>query len=330
MKWSLIAFLAVAFPVFAYNKSTPQECSPLNLISKLNSDTRNQREIAWCYAFTSADILGATYQLPEPVSAADVALRYNKSMPAKLVQFFRRVSGGYKSDPIERYLPHQTGFSKVAIERMYQDGWCPESVFPSELWVRNIRTANGWHSSQVPLKQAFREMLELSRQRDNLTNLNLPYFYSFKNIETPEKFLTLLKKYKYEEFIQQLRLTACRDDRQPLPQRYPVQMVIKGPGIFNRVHSQLNAGRIIGLDYDSRILSKFENYKLNLDELHTSLLLGRQWNTDRNECEYLVRDSYGKACEDYDAGARCQEGYVWLPESVIYQNMTSVVYQISK
>jgi hypothetical protein len=330
MKWLTIALLIASSQVFAYNKSTPQECSPLSLEHKLNSDTRNQREIAWCYAFTSADMIGEAHNLPEPVSAADVALRYNKSVAAKLVQFFRRVTGGYKDDPIERYLPHQTGFSKIAIERVHKDGWCPESVFPSELWERNIRTDKGWSTSKVPLKQAFRELLELSRQKDNFTTQNLPYFYSFKNIETPEKFITLLKKYKYDEFLQQIRLTACKNDRHPLPSRLPVLMVVKNPGVFNRIHSQLNQNRVIGLDYDSRILRKFENYKLSLDNLHTSILIGRQWNSGRNECEYLVRDSYGTKCEDYDPGARCDRGYVWLPESIIYKNMTSVVYQASK
>jgi hypothetical protein len=330
MKWLSIALLAVSFSALAYNKSTPQECSPLSLEAKLNSDTRNQREVAWCYAFTSADILGASYQLPVPVSAADVALRYNKSMPAKIVQFFRRIGSGYADDPIERYLPHQTGFSKVAIERMYKDGWCPESVFPSELWERNIRSSTGWVKSQVPLRQAFRDLLELSKNKNDLTVGNLPYFYSFKNIQTPEVFLSLLKKYKYDEFMQQLRLTACKNDRHSLPQRYPVLMVVKNPGVFNRVHSQLESGRVIGLDYDSRILRKFENYKLSLANLHTSVLLGRQWNSERNECEYLVRDSYGTKCEDYDSGARCNRGYVWLPESIVYKNMTSIVYQASK
>ncbi len=330
MKWLPLCLLIFSFEALSFNKSTPQECTPLLLTQKLNSDTRNQREIAWCYAFTSADMIGEAYQLPEPVSAADVALRYNKSFAAKIVQFFRRVTNAYKEDPIERYLPHQTGFSKLAIERVHKDGWCPESVFPSELWVRNIRTNSGWSSSQVPLKKAFSELLELSRHKNEYNLGNLPYYYSFKNIETPQAFLTLLKKYKYDEFIQQIRLTACKNDRHPLKGRIPVLMVVKNPGVFNRIHSQLELGRIIGLDYDSRVLRKFENYKLSLDNLHTSILIGRQWNTERNECEYQVRDSYGKACKDYDPGARCDQGYVWLPESVIYQNMTSIVYQASK
>ncbi|MFY7993830.1 MAG: hypothetical protein ACOVP4_11095 [Bacteriovoracaceae bacterium] len=330
MKLLFITCMAFSLSALAFNKSTPQECSPLTLKESLNSDTRNQREIAWCYAFTSADLIGQAYQLPEPVSAADVALRYNKSFAAKIVQFFRRIGGGHSEDPIERYLPHQTGFSKVAIERVYKDGWCPESVFPSELWTRHIRTNKGWETSKVPLKQAFREMLELSRHKNDLNFQNLPYYYSFKNIETPDTFLRLLQKYRYDEFLQQLRLTACKDDRYRLPQRNPVLMVIKNPGIFNRIHSQLNAGRLISLDYDARVLEEFKKHKLSLANLHTSILLGRQWNTDRNECEYLVRDSYGKDCIGYDPEARCSQGYVWLPESMIYRNMTSIVYQATK
>ena len=329
MKLLSIALLAITLPVWAFDKSTPQECSPISNQSKLNSDTRNQREIAWCYAFTTADMLGQAFSLPEPVSAADVALRYNKSLAAKIVQFFRRIGNVYE-DPIERYLPHQTGFTKIAIERVYKDGWCPESVFPSELWTRNIRSSTGWVQSQVPLKQAFTELLELSRRRDEITVRNLPYFYSFKNIETPEIFVRLLKKGNYENLLQSLRLTACRDDRHLLPERLPVLMAVKGPKIFNRVHKQLEEGGLVGLDYDSRVLEKFKNYGFGLNDLHTSVLLGRQWNTERNECEYLVRDSFGKECKNYDPGTRCHDGYVWLPETIIYQNMTSIVYQVSK
>ncbi len=309
----------------AYNKTTPQECSPLTLTHKLNSETRNQREVAWCYAFTTADMLGAHHELSEPVSAADVALRYNKTFPAKLIQFFRKLTGSYE-DPIERYLPHQTGFTKIAIARMYSTGWCPESVFPSEFWTKNLRSKTGWIPTQVPLKNAFKDLLDLSNLKKDLSLDNLPFYYSFKNIETPEKFLELLKRYKYDEFIQQLRLTACKDDRREFPVSYQSKMVLKNGKVFTRLNKNLSEGRIIGLDYDSRILQQFNNYGLNLDYLHTSILIGRQWNDQRNECEYLVRDSYGTACEDYEPGARCNNGYVWLPESVIYKNMTSFVY----
>lgn len=330
MKLLLFTFIILSMPAWAYHKSTPQECSPITLERKLNSDTRNQGEVAWCYAFTSADLIGAVYKLPVPVSAADVALRYNKTFPAKIVQFFRRLTGAHKDNPIERYLPHQTGFSKVAIERVYKDGWCPESVFPSEKWVKKTRVHNGWKTSEVSLDVAFAELLALSANRDNLTVKTIPYFYTFKNIETPNLFFDLLKKYKYNEFLQQLRLTACKNDRYQLTETYPVKMIIKYSRVFDLLNKQLDQGRLVGLDYDSRVLKKFKNYGFSLDNLHSSVLLGRQWNQDLNECEYLVRDSYGKECKDYDPGTRCHNGYVWLPESIVYKNMTSIVYQASK
>jgi hypothetical protein len=106
-------------------------------------------------------------------------------------------------------------------------------------------------------------------------------------------------------------------------------MVIRHKNIFWRINEQLNLGRLVALDYDGRVLENKNNQRISVEELHTSSIVGRRWNKTEQSCQYLIRDSFGKDCSQYDPRLECSEGYLWLNEEDIFRNMTSVVYLLS-
>jgi len=323
-------FLALIIPslAFAFTSTPKPECSTLDLRESLG-EVRDQKKVSWCYAFTASDMLGHTFNLPEKVSAADVAIGYNET---KIGQFVRWLDVNVVNlrDPDLAKLAHQTGFNKAALITSMKEGWCPENIFPSEVWTKMIQTPEGWVEEQVPLHNAMLEIAVLHAERKNLTPQNLPYYYSFKNVGAAE-FIELLQNKKVAGFYSALREAVCRDDRRPFDYRWKVKMVIKNPKIFDRISEQLETGRLVGLDYDSRVLTDNSNHGLNISELHTSSLVARRWNEERKTCEFLVRNSHGNACGlKYDPTIDCDAGSLWLSESQIFKNMTSIVFMLSE
>lgn len=324
----LALFLALPALSYAFDSTSPAACSPIDLRNPIVGENRNQQDVAWCYAFTAADMLAHTFEIDEPISAADVAIGYNQTKIARLVRWVD-VNVISRNDGITRASAHQTGFNAVALKKAMERGWCPESIFPSEAWIKKTRTSNGWKEESIPLAQAFLDIAVLHRKREKLTAQNLPYFFTFKNVGA-EEFLTVLNTKKLADVYSNLRTAVCRDERREFAYKWGTKMVFKNPKIFARVAEQLEAGKLVGLDYDSRILDDQYSRGVKINRLHTSSIVGRRWNPEKKSCEYLVRDSYGTGCEGkYDPNYDCENGNIWLSESQIYGSMTSIVYLLS-
>jgi hypothetical protein len=309
----------------AFAATSQENCTPIDLRNDTLAEVRNQQDVSWCYAFTGADMLGHAFNVSEKISAADIAIGYNETRVGLFVRWLD-LNLLKRKNPLTRLMPHQNGFNKVSLINAMKDGMCPERIFPSESWTKVTRTENGETQTQVPLAQAMLEISALHDIKNSLTSENIPFYYSFKNIDAAG-FVQLLQNKKIEKFYSSLREAVCRDDRRPFEYNWKVRMVFKNPRIFSRISEQLEMGRLVGLDYDSRILKDASNRGFKLSELHTSPLVGRRWNNSEKTCEYLVRNSYGEDCSvRYDQSYDCESGNVWLSESKIYTSMTSIVY----
>lgn len=329
MKWILLTlFISQLALAEAYQKTEQKFCTDIDLRNDKLPQIRDQKQVSWCYAFTAADILAHTYNLPEMASAADVAINYNRSDLALFMRWLRQTFGE-RPDQGEAeifMMPHQTGFNKIALDRGMRDGYCPERVFPSDSWVKMTRDGEKWNESQIDLKTAMLEIYGLLKNKDRLKSDTIPFYYYFKNVESPEDFLKIVKTQTPSTFYAGLRDEVCKFDRIKFRRRFQSVMYIKDPGIFVSLNKQLNRSRLVGIDYDSRILSDRRNNSIKISEMHTSSIVGRRWNHSAKECQYLVRDSHGNQCSRYDTSYECLGGQVWLSERLLYPNLTSLVY----
>lgn len=327
MKWILLALL-VSQTVLAdtYQKTDQKLCTEIDLRNDKLPQIRDQKDVSWCYAFTAADMLAYTYNLPEMVSAADIAINYNSTDLALLIRWLRQTFGSRREQEDREVfmMAHQTGFNKIALDRGMKDGYCPERVFPSESWVKMTRDSDKWIESKVDLKTAMLEIYSLLEKQKQLTAENLPYYFHFKNVESPEEFFKLIKGETSISFYSKLRNEVCKHDRIKFRRRFKNTMYIKDPSVFIALNKQINRGRLVGIDYDARILSDRRNASISLS-LHTSSIVARRWNKSEMQCQYLVRDSHGNQCSRYDSSYECLGGQVWMSESLLYPNLTSFV-----
>ncbi len=97
--------------------------------------------------------------------------------------------------------------------------------------------------------------------------------------------------------------------------------------IFAIIDKQLNNNNPLEFSYDMNILYDPDHHynKANETYLHSSTIIQRRFNTTTNECEYLVRNSWGRNCEAYEK-LECDEGHIWVPKSVLASEMLNVTY----
>lgn len=311
MKWMLL--LALSAPAFAYYPTSENNCTPLDLRTENLGKVRNQGKVSWCYAFAGADMLEHTFDIKEKISAADIALNYNESFVGRVLDIF-----------IDNGTPHQTGLNKFSLQKAMKDGYCPESIFPSEKWTK----VSEGKEEVVTLREALDSIVTLHKDRAKYTSRTLPFWFKFQNM-TREKFYAILQNNKARNLFTELRQEVCRDHREMFSTRWKVKMAIRNKKVFSRLNEQLSLGRTVGLDYDARILANKDHRGVSLNELHTSAIVGRRWNPEARTCEYLIRNSYGTSCDRYDARYECFDGHQWLGESQIYGSMSSIVYMLS-
>jgi hypothetical protein len=321
----LYLFLSISvLPLMAearYVETSENICTPVDFRETFELKMRNQNKLSWCYAHAAADYLQFTYRIPEQISAADIAINYSKSKWSRFVTLVRNTF-----NKKARGEPAQTGLIKHAVQMIRPQGYCPESSLPSDEWTKIYPDGR---TEKVEILTAVMESFQLQKQVRSgaiLSSEELPWRYHFQNISTREEFFNLLRDSKRKNFLSKLRSMACAPDRKPFPSSESVygKMYIRGPLTFARINGSIDWARApVTIDFFSDILENYDRPKRRISELHTVLLYGRKFNVETQQCEYLIKDSYGASCEKYDPKIKCESGYLWLPENKLYKQMTS-------
>ncbi|MDC1175564.1 hypothetical protein OAT67_09205 [Bacteriovoracaceae bacterium] len=93
--------------------------------------------------------------------------------------------------------------------------------------------------------------------------------------------------------------------------------------MVNTIDSKLDSGDILGLSYKASVLSDRHDFSSGN---HASLIVARKFNSSTGSCEYLVRNSWGTGCSNYDDELSCEEGNIWLPEETLKRTMRGVTF----
>ena len=83
---------------------------------------------------------------------------------------------------------------------------------------------------------------------------------------------------------------------------------------------QYKAEKAYGLPYDNPLQKLIVNGILGSD--HASNIVGRHWNPNLQQCEYLIRNTWGTGCRS----SNCKRGYYSLPEHLLSQSLFDMSY----
>ena len=302
--------------------STESECTTVDYRNIFQLKARDQKKIAWCFAHASADNLQFQERTKTQISAADIAINFSHSTVSRLLNFFNHAFDG-NTDPYAA----EYGLAKIAINMIKDQGYCPESIFPSEDWTRIDLQGN---QTKVEVAAAATEIYELQSELKKRQNLgenvkisDLPFYYSFNNVDK-KTFANLLMNSKKNKLLDNMRNVICQGQRVPFKSEIDPGMFFGKNRIIRKLNTALDSRKPASLDFSSQVLKDLDKDKTTLD-LHTVAVVGRKFDSVTRQCQYLLKDSYGPACDKYDPRIECDKGYLWIPENHLIKATLSVV-----
>ncbi|MBL7545303.1 MAG: hypothetical protein JNL11_15905 [Bdellovibrionaceae bacterium] len=147
----------------------------------------------------------------------------------------------------------------------------------------------------------------------------------FPNLEE-QKILDISRAVSRDALLKALSDEACK----PRIKMDNIEVGFKGKSflgdtteVFNEIDTQLNRRNILGMAYNAKLLYNKEAKDFGG---HMSVVVGRRYNRQNGECEYLIRNSWGRGCSSYDAHYTCEAGNIWMPKSVLAKGIHNVIY----
>ena len=288
------------------------DCTSLDLRNETLGEVRDQKNVSWCYAYTVSDMIAHHYHLPR-ISAADIAITYNHDplvkMQRKLYEFYFRMF-----NPDRLNTEHTTGFIQIALQTSLARGVCAENIFPSDFLTRITSGERGASTEKIPMAQAIRE-IHLQKESSNFLS-----YYFFQNIDA-ETYFKYLKESDIHDLFFNLTEKACQGSRfHDFGNVVPVHHYVSKKSL-DEIDQVLASGNIAGIEY-------FPSFLYNLDApiggMHTSSIVARRMNGKTKSCEYLIRNSHGSGCSQYDRRLECDQGQIWVPAPLLKSRLISV------
>lgn len=315
MSWYLF-FAIFSLSIFA------EECSPVDLREshRLTTQVRNQGNISWCYAHTAADLVQYHYN-SLPLSAADIAINYSSVLAAKFIHHLMNIVT-YRGQRPTVFMEPQTGFIKYALEQSFEQGFCPRNILPDQT-IRKITFESGTYS-EVDYGRAMFDILKNIQPAVKRRDTKFDYMYEFPGLPL-NNLVTILDRSERQKVFDNVANQICKTHRLHFEKPQIIQK-IRGTQLFTSINQQLDKNNIVGIDYNSALLHDRSKASSSLGSLHTSTIIGKRWNERLLSCEYLVRNSYGPECQNYDPTYSCEQGNIWIPRQFLEKSIFLITY----
>lgn len=318
MRLSILVLCIASFILSATAQATTEsECAPVDYRNSFSLKHRNQKKVAWCFAHASADNLQLLEKTQTQISAADIAISFSSTNYSKILNFLM----GNTSAP-------EYGLAFKAIKMLEKQGYCPESVFPSEDWEKVAN--NSSQSQKIEVAIAAKEIFKLHKEihrRQQMGEIvkveDFPFYYRFKNVDQ-KTFAKLMVNSSKTRLLENLRQTVCANSRVSFKHALNPKMSFGGKKTLSNINQNLSNRLPASIDFNSKMLKNIDNAHIALS-LHTVAVMGRKFDTVTNQCQYLIKDSYGEQCDKYDPRLKCENGYIWIPENILTKSTTSGV-----
>lgn len=315
----LSTFLTMVSPFLA--KAASVECNPIDLRSQLGP-VRDQGDIGWCYANAAADLLTYHYRdelKGEQVSDIHVALNFTKNYIG--IPFFE---GGSSFLSAWSYMKRK----KLCLHKA-------EHL----LLTKGLKDKN---DKPIPLSQKLKEVALLKKTFDARHENPKAYKAQYDKIKSSESFLFSMGEDKLKEILSKTSASQFPHViSDTLCEPYSVEVQEKEtPGIMSpyfgfpmsmihdKIDETLENGKPVAMAYYGSFLTSPTGEK-TIKSAHMSLLVGRRWGQKSQQCEYLIRNSWGTTCTPYQKSPtlknNCEAGHVWIPE----ENLKDILWGIS-
>ena len=284
-----------------------KNCQPtVDLRNDTLGEVRDQDSIGWCYAFASADLL--TYRLGKKVSAVDFAMAYHDGI---INNFLKKMGSG-----VQDFQGDYRDGLKVGIGKLKSKGGiCLEE---------NLRSEDNGYTNLMSNLVSIDNLKKKVAGTAFTNNCSTTVQKIFPTLPADE-ISKIAENSTRAEFMNALSDKACkpRIALNGLEADYRSKSLLGDTSeVMAEIDRQLSKKNPLTVAYDANFLYN-RNHKGKFGG-HTSAIFGRRFNPKNGECEYLIRNSWGRGCSSYDPYYTCEAGNIWLPKSVLSKGVVNV------
>lgn len=310
-------------PLLTWSNAPQDTCDPVDLRKKysfLNFASSQGNKNQSCYAYAAADLV--SFKLGRPISAIDLQNTFEQSWPGKTLLL----------------LTHERGLPQWAIEEGMKKGFCSDEKVRSSNGVRvsfKSKIISDFKKTLLDLKQLQSKLSELPSdhryeyaycQASKIEGLS--YFFPKMNLN---EVANILIETESDEIKNRLIEYSCEKNR--IQGNFEV-MSSWGFGsrflkkVSQVTDDQLDQGNAIVLGFRGSLL---KNIYTSEGE-HAAMIMGRRWDSERNQCEYLIKNTWGTDCKKprlYDPFflmGRCENGNLWIPGDLLLNRSHLYLY----
>ena len=278
-------------------------------------NVRNQDTVGWCYAYTAADLL--SFKVGKKISAVSL---YNSAGQIDVESDIKSTTpvGGFIGQSIDKYL-------------MKKNGLCLEEDLPSSDF--KFCTDKTYQTFLTNLLTVVKEN-RFEKEMDSNSCFGQDLERAFPGFD-PGSIRGHINRFGTRKLVEAAYDRQCRNlSFKGL--KVTTTTLVKHNGnddtLMNAIDERLKKNEIAAIGYDySQINAE------NGTSGHGSIVVGKRTNPVTGKCDYLVRNSWGKTCDQKEhaelschkncEGGNCRfSGHFWVGADLLKRSILEVTY----
>jgi hypothetical protein len=279
-------------------------------------NVRDQDSVGWCYAYAGADLL--SFKLNKKISAVSLWNSGRAVDIDKDINFSGQVEGGIIEDSFLDYLKKKNGLCLEENLPSNDFKFCLDQKYKA--FINNLlKVADDKRfEHEISTNQCFGDDL-----RSAFPQLDFGMIKNHMNRFGSRKLVEFL----YDNQCKKLSFQGLKVESVSFSSTR-----VRPESLISKLDEQITNGNPVGLAYDYlKLVNKGGTGG------HGSLVVGRRTNPDNGACEYLVRNSWGKNCNENDGnGLACHKncdsegcrysGHFWVSSERLQSSILGVTY----
>jgi hypothetical protein len=279
-----------------------QTCTNTPNHNKELGPARNQEDFGWCYAFAASDAL--SYLTGKKISAAALAINNNA--------YFSAVNHLFQPNCSEGDIgPGGDSMASIFFAKT-SGGACLESEVPSQ------------DSANTTLYSVLKS-LDTYKRTHKASDLCMACIEAYFPQVNPSTLTSIIERSTREQLAKNLEVASCKTkvklDNIKIRMKFKPTDGIRN--VLDELDGSISSNTVPVIAFAS---SMIYNIDAKPEEFHQMVVVSRRFNTKKNTCEYLVRNSWGPGCRSYDKRLGCVQGSgsAWIEKSILARGLLSV------
>lgn len=276
------------------------------------NNVRDQDTVGWCYSYIAADLI--SYRLNQKISAVSL---YDSGQDIE-DDIGTPGLGGDVGLSLQNYLKKNKGLCLEEELPSTDFKFCTDQVY-NDFLVKLVTTIKGQKlEAELETNQCFGQDIERA-----FPGVSISFIRNYSANHGSHKLIESLYNLQCKKLVAK---------NMTVHYRTLVKSETSVSDMLKSIDEQLSNGNLPSIVYDYNKLNKEPE-----TSSHGSIVVGRRTNPETGKCDYLLRNSYGKSCDqNEDSELSCHKtcdasgcrytGNFWVSQDRVKEVITGVTY----